>query len=375
MFWLIVAIVPILMSSVMTSLTGTIIDVASSCTVSKSGISIVSSVRGGATRRRDRPSSCAAAPSRAAVPSRGLFSRRPCLRACVRGRRGGRRPTASGRRSRATPAGRPAPGAAGASSDGTDRCRPGGAAGVRRAGGTGATGARRLCRPGRAAPRRGAARRRGGRAARCAGRAKPRRRSSAAAPRGERSTADRRAPGAAAESASARAWLAGAATGAGAGGRGGSLRRGAARRRGRRGCGAGGRGVGARDRVAGAAQGLRARRPWARAFAGARALSRRPGPPRRAPALRRRLGGRLQQHAADQIGDLVRHDAELILCLENAAQALVEERRQLFRGEPDFFGELENPYFSGQVHSRTATRSSPISWSARSPNRRLGSAR
>ncbi len=47
MFWLIVAIVPILMSSEMTSLTGTIIDVASSCTVSKSGISIVSSSLGG----------------------------------------------------------------------------------------------------------------------------------------------------------------------------------------------------------------------------------------------------------------------------------------------------------------------------------------
>ena len=70
------------------------------------------------------------------------------------------------------------------------------------------------------------------------------------------------------------------------------------------------------------------------------------------PWLGRRLIGGLK-HAANQIRDLVRDDAKLIFCLEDAAQALVEQRRQLFRGEPDLFGELEYPYFSGQVHSRT----------------------
>src|SRR5579875_3656905 len=50
MFWLIVAIVPILMSSLMTSRGGTIIDVASSCTVRTSGISIFSSLAGGVER-------------------------------------------------------------------------------------------------------------------------------------------------------------------------------------------------------------------------------------------------------------------------------------------------------------------------------------
>jgi hypothetical protein len=68
-----------------------------------------------------------------------------------------------------------------------------------------------------------------------------------------------------------------------------------------------------------------------------------------------RLGRRLLawlEHAADQISDLIRHDAQLVFGLENAAQAFIEERRQLFRGEPDLFGELEDPYFSGQVYSR-----------------------
>ncbi len=55
MFWLIVAIVPILISSLMTSLAGTIIDVASSCTVKRSGISIVSRLRSGASLRRVGP--------------------------------------------------------------------------------------------------------------------------------------------------------------------------------------------------------------------------------------------------------------------------------------------------------------------------------
>ena len=78
----------------------------------------------------------------------------------------------------------------------------------------------------------------------------------------------------------------------------------------------------------------------------------------------------LEQHAADQIGDLIGNDAELILCLEDAAQAFVEERRQFFRGEPDLFGELENSYFSGQIHSR-ARRARVPSVGVRSPNRRL----
>ena len=63
---------------------------------------------------------------------------------------------------------------------------------------------------------------------------------------------------------------------------------------------------------------------------------------------------RLQQHAADQIGDLIRDDAELIFCLEDPAQALVEERDQLLRGEPELFCELEDPYFSGQLLSGAA---------------------
>jgi hypothetical protein len=82
----------------------------------------------------------------------------------------------------------------------------------------------------------------------------------------------------------------------------------------------------------------------------------------------------LQQHAADQIGDLIGNDAELVFCLKDAAEPLVEERRQLFRGEPNLFGELKYPYFSGQIHSRARCARVP-SVGARSPSRRLGSTR
>ena len=73
---------------------------------------------------------------------------------------------------------------------------------------------------------------------------------------------------------------------------------------------------------------------------------------RHARLRRRRLRFGFEQHAADQIRDLVGDDAELVFGLEYPAQSLVEERRQFLRGEPDLFGELENPYFSGQVSSR-----------------------
>ncbi len=347
---MIVAIVPILISSVMTSFAGTIIDVASSCTVSKSGISIVSRTRGGATG--------AVSPFFLRV---ALFIEQQFLfaiffrsgfvfvRACaVAGASAGRRHR---RRRSATP-GRPGAGTR-AGCHRPERTVAGRTPGRVQSGrGHRLEPGPCLCRPVRASPRRVAAQRRAGREARCAGRAKPRPPWSAAAPRGERWTVDPRAPAAAAESDSAGGR--GRATGARRRGRGrggsrdGGVRlRGAARRCLRRG----------RDAAtAPRSTGARTRRRAGDGFGGlgfAPSPGERPlraaEPPRRAPSLLRAASRPASQNAAHQIGDLVRHDAELILCLEDAAQALVEERRQLFRGEPDFFGELENSYFSGQV--------------------------
>ena len=113
----------------MTSLAGMIIEVASSCTVSRSGISIVSSVARGRGCEPTRPSSCAAALSRAAAPSRDPSSQPPCPRDCERGRPDARRSTASGASvGRARRRGGPARTRAGRQADGTDRCRPAGAA-------------------------------------------------------------------------------------------------------------------------------------------------------------------------------------------------------------------------------------------------------
>jgi hypothetical protein len=40
--------------------------------------------------------------------------------------------------------------------------------------------------------------------------------------------------------------------------------------------------------------------------------------------------GSLKQNGAHQIGDLVGHDAQLVFCLEDASQTIVEERREFF---------------------------------------------
>jgi hypothetical protein len=39
---------------------------------------------------------------------------------------------------------------------------------------------------------------------------------------------------------------------------------------------------------------------------------------------------RFEQHAAHQIGDLVRHHAQLVFRLEDASQSIVEKRREFF---------------------------------------------
>ncbi len=43
-----------------------------------------------------------------------------------------------------------------------------------------------------------------------------------------------------------------------------------------------------------------------------------------------RLSARLEQNGAHQIGDLVRHDAQLVFRLEDASQSFVEKRREFF---------------------------------------------
>ena len=90
-------------------------------------------------------------------------------------------------------------------------------------------------------------------------------------------------------------------------------------------------------------------------------------------------GGGLCEDAPDEIGDLIRDDAQLVLRFENAAETVVEERDQLFRGQADFFSKFENACFCrSQVSSQRAVRAaSSISLggrshvsraSARSPN-------
>lgn len=57
-------------------------------------------------------------------------------------------------------------------------------------------------------------------------------------------------------------------------------------------------------------------------------------------------GSRLQQNAADEIRNVFRNDAELILRLENAAKAFVKERDELFGRKPNLFRKFKNPNFS-----------------------------
>ena len=314
---------------------------------------------------RTRPSSCDAAPSRAAALSRDLFLRSPCPRVSARDRRDGLRRMARADRWVARPAG-PGPDVRPASSDGMGRFRSAVAA-AQRSPVWPRAAELRLCRLDRASLHQAAVRRRAGPAGRFAGQATLRPRfATGAAPGGARPRAVRRARGEAEE------WTRPAA--------------------GPRGSARGGRSASAATRSTGAAAagGVAARDDApvtgrSRVIGGGRSrrlrsgLRLRRGRGRRSRCAGFRLGGRLlarfEQHAAHEISDLIRHDAQLVFRLENAAEALVEERRQLFRGEPDLFGELEDSYFSGQVHSRARGRSSPISWSARSPNRRLGSAR
>lgn len=55
----------------------------------------------------------------------------------------------------------------------------------------------------------------------------------------------------------------------------------------------------------------------------------------------------LEEDAANQIRDRIRHDAQLIFCFKDVAQPLVEKRDQLFGRQPDFFGELKNTNLTG----------------------------
>jgi hypothetical protein len=66
-------------------------------------------------------------------------------------------------------------------------------------------------------------------------------------------------------------------------------------------------------------------------------------------SFRLRFGRRgwFEQHAAHQIRDVVRDDAQLVLCLEDTAEPFVEERNQLFGREPYFFSKFKYPNFSG----------------------------
>ncbi len=123
--------------------------------------------------------------------------------------------------------------------------------------------------------------------------------------------------------------------------------------------GAGDRTANARTGSAGDAAGLvRAwTEPRSQPVRTARAARRR-GTSRRngwRPALAGSAG--FAQDAADEIGDLIRDDAELILRFENAAEPVVEERDQLFRRQAELFSKLENPCFCrSQVSSQRAVR-------------------
>jgi hypothetical protein len=59
----------------------------------------------------------------------------------------------------------------------------------------------------------------------------------------------------------------------------------------------------------------------------------------------RRCG--LEKHAADEIRDVIRDDAQLILRFEDSAQTLVKEVDKLLRREPDLFCKFKYPNFSG----------------------------
>jgi len=58
-----------------------------------------------------------------------------------------------------------------------------------------------------------------------------------------------------------------------------------------------------------------------------------------------RRGG-LGQDAANDVGDLIGNDAQLVLRFEETTQTVVKERYQFFGGETELFCELEDPDFS-----------------------------
>ena len=357
----------------MTSLAGMIIDVASSCTVSRSGISIVSSARAGAAASRVALLLALALFFEQQFLSRDLSLPPPCPRDCERDRRDARRSTGAGARRSAAPPGRPGPGRAPGVS-GTERTVAGRA--TRRAASAEARRSHAACRRSgtlvRAEPHPGRGATPGRPGDRFAVQARRMRRSVGGGAGRLMTDCWPAARGAAAGPARR-----GSQDGGRGGGWGGRRRRACRRRAGAAGSNCGRRQVSRLGAVR-VATGLQAldRRRGRLGLCGAQA-SPSPEAAGAAAFAAGAFGGDRSvfqaEHAANQIGDLIRDDAQLIFCFEDAAQSLVEERGQLLRGEPDLFGELENPYFSGQVSSRTTFRVPSVS--ARSPNRRLGSAR
>jgi len=77
------------------------------------------------------------------------------------------------------------------------------------------------------------------------------------------------------------------------------------------------------------------------------------------------LGPRRGQHAADEIGDVVRDHAQLVLSLEDAAEALVKKRDQVLRRETDLFCKFKDPNFSGSQILPFTLQAPPLPQSAR----------